>query len=198
MRSSSSHSSPLFAFGVIALFACGPQYPYTGSRSQPEPLPASRPVEGSPGQPVAAQTKPGTSKSAPAPAPKAAPAPKPEPTGDAMDDAAKAFIDAHNAVRAKHCAPPLTWSKKLAEIAQHWANTLKDKGCVFGHSPGMKYGENLAAGTEGALDPSSTVAMWYDEIKKYKFPNGGFSMETGHFTQTVWRSTKQVGCGHVT
>jgi pathogenesis-related protein 1 len=165
---------------LLMLVACGPMY----QSPQSQPLPESKPVEGS--RPVAARP--------------AKPAPKPAepPKGDKMDSVAQQFIEAHNRVRAKHCAPPLTWSKKLADIAQHWANTLRDKGCVFGHSPGAKYGENLAAGTEGALDPTSTVDMWYDEIKLYKFPSGGFSMRTGHFTQLVWRSTRQVGCGHVT
>jgi uncharacterized protein YkwD len=105
-------------------------------------------------------------------------------------------VVAHNAARVKHCAGALTWSSKLAAYAQNWADTLKSKGCVFGHSGG-NYGENLAAGTEGVLDPEATVAMWYDEIKQYKFPDGGFSMKTGHFTQLVWRSTTHVGCGHV-
>jgi hypothetical protein len=126
----------------------------------------------------------------PPPAPEAK---KPAAKGSVADQ----FVEAHNRFRAKHCAPPLTWSKKLADVAQDWADELKKKGCMFGHSPGMKYGENLGAGSIGALDPSSTVEMWYDEIKKYKFPNGGFSMQTGHFTQLVWRDTRQVGCGHV-
>ncbi len=108
---------------------------------------------------------------------------------------AQRFVDAHNTVRDKHCAPPLTWSPKLAAVAQKWADTLRDKGCAFGHSGGP-YGENLAAGTEGVLDPEATVKMWYGEIAKYHFPDGGFSMETGHFTQVVWRGTTQVGCGH--
>ena len=102
------------------------------------------------------------------------------------------FFDA-----ARAGAPPLEWSDKLAKVAQSWAHELQKKGCVFGHSPGAKYGENLAAGTIGALDPESTVGMWYDEIKLYKFPNGGFSMETGHFTQLVWTTTTSVGCGQV-
>ena len=106
-------------------------------------------------------------------------------------------MKAHNAARAKHCAQPLEWSPAIAKVAQAWADQLKAKGCVFGHSNNNKYGENLAAGTIGALDPESTVAMWYDEIKLYKFPNGGFSMKTGHFTQLVWTDTTQVGCGHV-
>ena len=25
---------------------------------------------------------------------------------------------------------------------------------------------------------------------------GGFSADTGHFTQVVWRGTREVGCGH--
>lgn len=108
---------------------------------------------------------------------------------------AQRFVDAHNRVRAKHCASPLTWSPKLASVAQKWADSLRDQGCKFGHSGGQ-FGENLAAGTEGVLDPEATVKMWYDEIAKYKFPDGGFSMETGHFTQVVWRGTTQVGCGH--
>jgi uncharacterized protein YkwD len=166
------------------LAACGPMY----QSPQSQPLPESKPVAGSTTSVAAKQSK-GAKK---------ADAPKPAPTGDKMDSAAQQFIEAHNRVRAKHCAPPLTWSNKLADIAQKWANTLRDKGCVFGHSPGAKYGENLAAGTQGALDPTSTVDMWYDEIKLYKFPNGGFSMQTGHFTQVVWQSTKHVGCGHVT
>ena len=113
------------------------------------------------------------------------------------DPVAAAWVKAHNEARAKHCAQPLEWSPAIAKVAQKWAEQLKAKGCVFGHSGNEKYGENLAAGTIGALDPESTVAMWYDEIKLYKFPNGGFSGKTGHFTQLVWTDTTQVGCGHV-
>jgi uncharacterized protein YkwD len=108
---------------------------------------------------------------------------------------AQQLVDAHNKVRALHCAAPLSWSPKLAQVAQAWANTLRDKGCAFGHSGGQ-YGENLAAGTTGAMGPEAVVQMWYEEVKDYKFPDGGFSMQTGHFTQVVWRGTTQVGCGH--
>ncbi|HEX7837394.1 MAG TPA: CAP domain-containing protein [Kofleriaceae bacterium] len=112
----------------------------------------------------------------------------------AAPDEATAWVDAHNRVRQKHCAKPLTWSPQLAQVAQRWANSLRDKGCAFGHSGG-KFGENLAAGTTGTLDPESVVRMWYDEVGQYRFPSGGFSMKTGHFTQVVWRGTTQVGCG---
>jgi uncharacterized protein YkwD len=126
-----------------------------------------------------------------------APDPGPRASPSAGGSVAQRFVAAHNRVRAKHCAGPLTWSNKLAHVAQQWADSLRDKGCVFGHSGGP-YGENLAAGTAGMLDPEATVAMWYDEIKEYAFPNGGFSMKTGHFTQVVWRGTTHVGCGHST
>ncbi|MBV8757890.1 MAG: hypothetical protein JO257_11455 [Deltaproteobacteria bacterium] len=172
--------SLVLAAPMIVLAACGPMY------KQPGPPPTG----GAPGGAMEPARGPdpvgGAADPAPAPTPTAAPA---------AGTVAQQFVAAHNRVRAKHCAGPLTWSPTLAAYAQQWADTLKAKGCAFGHSGG-KYGENLAAGTEGVLDPEATVAMWYDEIKQYKFPDGGFSMETGHFTQLVWRGTKHVGCGH--
>ena len=157
-------------WSLLALLACGPMY--AAPSPSPSPSPSPNPI----------------SDPAQAPAPVAAPAASP-PGVPAQ------FISEHNALRAKHCAGALTWSPKLADFAQKWANTLAAKGCMFGHSNG-DYGENLAAGTIGALDPKGTVDYWYSEIKDYKFPNGGFSMTTGHFTQLVWRATTHVGCGH--
>ena len=162
---------------LVALAACAPSL-----RPSPSPSPSPAPVPA----PVPAADP------APVPAADPDPAPVPVPASASVPDQ---FIHAHNSFRAKHCAPPLTWSTKLAAYAQHWADTLRAKGCVFGHSGGP-YGENLAAGTQGVLDPAGTVAYWYSEIKAYHFPDGGFSMQTGHFTQLVWRGTKQVGCGH--
>jgi uncharacterized protein YkwD len=113
---------------------------------------------------------------------------------DAPSGDAAALLAAHNRVRAKHCAAPLAWSPELAKVAQKWADHLRAAGCVFEHSQ-TDYGENLAAGSDGALDPDGVVGMWYGEIDKYDFRRGGFSMETGHFTQVVWRGTSHVGCG---
>jgi len=54
----------------------------------------------------------------------------------------QAYLDAHNTLRAKHHAAPLTWSSTLASAAETWA-----KRCVFEHSGGKlgPYGENLVS-----------------------------------------------------
>ncbi|KAG8915537.1 hypothetical protein FRC00_003189, partial [Tulasnella sp. 408] len=76
---------------------------------------------------------------------------------------------------------------ELAAAAKTWA----DK-CVFEHSKGSlgPYGENLAAGTGSAYDVSSAMKSWTDEIKDYNSNNPVPS----HYTQVVWKGTKQVGC----
>lgn len=132
----------------------------------------------------------------PAPAPVAAPVSTPEPRVTpvaARDTKAPPILEAHNALRAKHCAPAMTWSRDLEKVAQKWADQLAKK-CEFGHS-GSDFGENLAAGTSGALDAESVARMWYDEIAGYDFKKGAFSMETGHFTQLVWKNSTRLGCG---
>ena len=109
----------------------------------------------------------------------------------------RSLLAAHNRDRAAHCAPPLAWSEDLARSAQAWADGLRARGCVFEHSR-TRYGENLAGGTSGVLDGEAVAAMWYDEGQRYDYRRGGFSMQTGHFTQLVWTETTSVGCGVTT
>ncbi|HEU0029364.1 MAG TPA: CAP family protein [Kofleriaceae bacterium] len=180
--------------------ACGPIYP----DKQANPPPPQREVAGPPGGGAPADdpwATPSREEPRPEPRPDPRPDPRPEPRPDPRPRAGaaapgdyQALVDAHNRYRAQHCAPPLTWSPKLADVAQRWANTLKAKGCMFGHSNGT-FGENLAGGTSGTLDGQGVADMWYDEVKLYSFKSGGFSMKTGHFTQLVWRDTTQIGCG---
>jgi pathogenesis-related protein 1 len=108
-----------------------------------------------------------------------------------------AILEAHDARRARHCAAPLAWSDELARVAQSWADELARRDCAFEHNQ-TQYGENLAAGTAGAFSPEEVVELWYRERQRYRFGAGRFSMETGHFTQLVWRATERVGCGTTT
>jgi uncharacterized protein YkwD len=102
-------------------------------------------------------------------------------------------LDAHNAYRAKHCVPALTWSAQIAYSAQQWANR-----CDFNHDDQSPHGENLFWGTAGAYSPQAAVAAWYDEIAHYNFTKPAFSEKAGHFTQVVWTGSKQLGCGMAT
>jgi uncharacterized protein YkwD len=105
----------------------------------------------------------------------------------------RAILAAHAARRADHCAPPLAWSDALAASAQRWADHLAESGCQLEHTQ-SPYGENLAAGTAGTLTPEDVADMWYVESERYDFGRGGFSMDTGHFTQLVWVGSTSLGC----
>ncbi|KIJ49947.1 hypothetical protein M422DRAFT_65847 [Sphaerobolus stellatus SS14] len=97
-------------------------------------------------------------------------------------------VKGHNAYRAHYSAPALTWSDALYPGTQQWANQ-----CKFQHSKGS-YGENLAAGTGNAYAFRDGLKGWMDEASKYDWNHPGFSSGTGHFTQVVWKSSKQVAC----
>jgi hypothetical protein len=98
----------------------------------------------------------------------------------------------HNSYRAKHCVPKLTWSAELAASAQAWA----DKCSLMFHSPRSKsqrYSENLAYGGDRTVE--SAIDAWYKEVDEYNYNRPGFASATGHFTQMIWKGTKQIGCG---
>ncbi|MFN6516412.1 MAG: CAP family protein [Nostoc sp. CreGUA01] len=112
-----------------------------------------------------------------------------------------AAVSKHNAYRATHKSPNLTISDSLNTSAQAWAETIASSG-NFDHSTNRNnVGENIYASysTESTVDPTTlgntAVKEWYDEIKDYKYESPGFSSDTGHFTQVVWKGSTQLGCG---
>lgn len=50
----------------------------------------------------------------------------------------KGVLDLHNSYRARHGVPALSWSSSVAATAQSHSSR-----CVFQHSSGSGYGENI-------------------------------------------------------
>ncbi|KAK3095530.1 hypothetical protein FSP39_015722 [Pinctada imbricata] len=121
----------------------------------------------------------------------------------------EAAIEEQNRYRSLHGTPPLTHSVVLSNYAQKWAEELSKRDS-FAHSnctldDGTRVGENLAVGFTGTgieMPAKNAVQMWYDEIKDYEKFFGGEPdmkefMQFGHFTQIVWKETKEVGIGKI-
>ena len=180
---------------ALVLFACGPATP-TSSGTSPDPYaeqagdgPPGAALAGDEGEPAAAVEPAGPGPEPAAAAPAAGGTAKPE---------GPPILAAHNRMRARHCAPPLTWSAELVKESQRWARNLAAHRCAFEHNPDPRYGENLAYfRPPGALGPDEVAEQWYREIEKFNFKKPGFSMEAGHFTQMVWVGSKRLGCASV-
>ncbi|QQK44485.1 SCP-like extracellular protein, putative [Penicillium digitatum] len=126
-----------------------------------------------------------TTVKVPAPTPTAPLSPSYTSLNEFKDD----MLKITNEYRANHDANPLKWNDTLAEYSREWA-----EACIWKHSKGS-YGENLAYGYQNV---SAAVIAWGDEGEIYNFGKPtGFTEETGHFTQLVWKSTTQVGCAAV-
>lgn len=111
-------------------------------------------------------------------------------------------LSEHNIYRNFHRSPAMTQSSSANKTAQDYAETILSTG-VFIHGSYEQRngaGENLYyTFSQFPLDPEDlaarAVGAWYEEVEDYDYNNPGFSVDTGHFTQVVWKSTTQLGCG---
>ena len=108
-------------------------------------------------------------------------------------------LKTHNEYRAKHGSPPLTINEEINEIAQRYAEHLASID-IMQHSDnklnGEELGENLYLCCGMQIDGAEMTRSWYEEIEQYDFNNPGFKKETGHFTQVIWKESKEVGFGY--
>lgn len=102
-------------------------------------------------------------------------------------------LDYINVLRAKHNAPPLQYNTSLAKSSNEWAYYLSSITSLV-HSSGF-IGENLGLIQFNSNSTINIINLWYNEKIKYDYSNPGFTYETGHFTQLIWKNTKSVGFG---
>lgn len=144
----------------------------------------------------------------PTPRPTATPAPLPVsdvviPEAMNMSGMAGEMIMAHNTARASVGVGGLQWSESLASDAKRWAEVLRGEGCQGRHDTGNPDGENIywkwqtgRSGQTGLISNASEVVQsWVNERSQYDYGNNICNGVCGHYTQVVWRSTTEVGCG---
>nr|XP_006824467.1 PREDICTED: protein PRY1-like [Saccoglossus kowalevskii] len=136
------------------------------------------------------------------------------PTGNAecnigLDDIRQQMLDPHNFYRCKHGSPQLQLSSQLNDYAQEWAEELaatdsSEHSTNRGSNPPNR-GENIWTGYDvfrwqsyDQFTGSTPVSDWYSEIVNYDFASGTLNSSNEHFTQLVWKSSDQLGCGIAT
>jgi len=115
-------------------------------------------------------------------------------------------LQVHNDARNEVGVSPLVWSEKLEQQALKYAKQIARTN-NYKHS-NTKDGENLAMFYE--YEESNKVKTyiysdtplydasmaWYEEIKDYKYSKikrFRIGPKIGHYTQMVWKDTKEVG-----
>jgi pathogenesis-related protein 1 len=121
---------------------------------------------------------------------------------------AEEIVRAHNRWRQRAGVPPLRWAEVLAARAQARAAYLAAHGCDIVHGPlPADVGENLCwvgsvrvVGQKDELDavtPTWVIDKWGAESADYSAERGTCApnRQCGHYTQIVWPTTAEVGCG---
>lgn len=115
---------------------------------------------------------------------------------------AERLLDAHNEARDDVGVPRLQWSHRLARDARAWAEELARQGRMV-HQPRADrngQGENLWMGYAGYYGAETMVGAFVAERQHYlngNFPHvsrTGQWRDVGHYTQVIWRDTREVGC----
>lgn len=122
------------------------------------------------------------------------------------------FLTLHNQTRQKNGADPLHWDERLADSAQAYADKLLQEDCAIRHpqtpEEDKEYlqngldGQNLSQFVyEGNRNKKAVgsiakaVQLWTDECDHYD-PEHPTNAKVGHFTQMIWKDTKQLGCAY--
>jgi uncharacterized protein YkwD len=121
--------------------------------------------------------------------------------------AMQAIMSKHNQARGEVGVAALTWDDGLAADAQAWADHLASQGGKLVHDSNRgNAGENLASSSDATGSPADGVDLWYAEKPLYDAaPNKSTFDDSnpdwkkwGHYTQMVWSTTSQIGCGTAT
>lgn len=112
------------------------------------------------------------------------------------------LLEAHNEARDAVGVPRLAWSNRLAREAQGWAEELARHGRMVHADRSLRNGagENLWMGSAGHYSAQTMVDGFLAERQHFTggtFPqvsSTGNWRDVGHYTQVIWRGTREIGC----
>jgi len=111
----------------------------------------------------------------------------------------KQCLEAHNLHREDHQVEPLQFAEDLHHQAQAWAEQLASQDKLEHSVSDGQYGENVAMKFSSSSDFVYTGGMatdqWYSELDMYDFQGPENQLRCGHFSQVVWKSTREAGFG---
>jgi hypothetical protein len=107
------------------------------------------------------------------------------------------ILNNHNYHRKRHQVESLVRNEDIENMAQEHSEYLAEIRSLK-NSGNNNYGENLyycISDTEICLNGEEISENWYSEVNDYDFNNPGYNSKTSHFTQLIWKGSKQIGCG---
>jgi len=130
---------------------------------------------------------------------------KGQPTGSKFTPAErKTMLSLHNQARSAVGVAPLTWSPELAAYAQKWADHLATTNGTAQHRPFSGewkelYGEGVYGGKASTAGVDEAFTMWERSKRFYHGePVSASDLRAANYTQLVWSTTTQFGCGKAT
>uniref|UniRef100_U5EXX7 Putative scp-like extracellular protein n=1 Tax=Corethrella appendiculata TaxID=1370023 RepID=U5EXX7_9DIPT len=106
-------------------------------------------------------------------------------------------LKAHNEYRLKHGVLPLKLNKRICRYADEWAKVIAARGVLI-HRNNSQYGENIFCSWSNTnsnivVSGREPVENWYSEISSHVFGKEPSTLKSGHFTQIVWKESKELG-----
>ena len=104
------------------------------------------------------------------------------------------MISLHNELRRKYNSPDLLEDNNLNIEAKEYANNIlsnePQKSNVYANG---LYGENIIVIDK--KEETTIFNKWADEEKNYDFTKKKYSKDASHFTQIIWKETRNIGIG---
>ena len=109
------------------------------------------------------------------------------------------LLSFHNSLRKRHNSPDLLLNVDLCKMAENYAKELiinKNNDKIYKYNDEI-LGRNIYLSEIKPKQPEKVFYNWYEENKNYDYNFNYYQKNAAHFTQIVWKNTKEMGFGLV-
>ena len=115
-----------------------------------------------------------------------------------INDFVQRIKNLHDDLRKKYHSQPLNYeNEELNDLAKIYAKELMLNEEKAKYKTNIYKGDILGKSVilSDLKDPLKFLNAWKEESENYDFQNNKFSKNTSHFTQIIWKDTKDIGIG---